>query len=330
MRDLPLASLSLDADDLWAYLRTHGDATWEKHPSYLPRFYDLAFELFESLRLRITFFIVGFDATREANRPALASLAARGHEVGNHSFWHEYTLYREPVHRIDEEIARAEAAIVSATGQRPIGYRGPGFTWSSNVLEVLARRGYSYDASTLPTYLAPLARWYFLATAKLTAEQREQRQGLFGSFTDGLRSVRPYRWNVGDGRSLLEIPVTTMPLVKLPFHLSYLQFLARRSTKVMLAYLRTAIATCRWGKVQPSFLLHPLDLLGGDEVRGLEFFPGMDLPTRRKLELTKTVLGVLAEHFTLVPMSEHAAQIVRDERLPSHTAIASPVLAEPS
>ena len=82
--------------------------------------------------------------------------------------------------------------------------------------------------------------------------------------------------------------------------------------------------------MQPSFLLHPLDLRGGDEVRGLEFFPGMDLPTRRKLELTRTVLRVLAEHFTLVPMSEHAAHIVRDERLPSHTAIASPVLAEPS
>ena len=87
MRDVPLASLSLDADDLWAYLRTHGDAAWEQHPSYLPRFYELAFELFESLHLRITFFIVGFDATREANRPALASLAAHGHEVGNHSFW---------------------------------------------------------------------------------------------------------------------------------------------------------------------------------------------------------------------------------------------------
>jgi peptidoglycan-N-acetylglucosamine deacetylase len=75
--------------------------------------------------------------------------------------------------------------------------------------------------------------------------------------------------------------------------------------------------------VEPSFLLHPLDLLGGDQVPQLAFFPGMDLPHRRKAALFERVLGVLGEHFTLVPMGEHAAAIEARRNLPARV----PVLA---
>ena len=32
----PIASLSLDLDDLWSYQSTHGDPEWERRDSYLP------------------------------------------------------------------------------------------------------------------------------------------------------------------------------------------------------------------------------------------------------------------------------------------------------
>ena len=39
---LPIASLSLDLDNKWSYLKTHGDPGWEGFPSYfdtvVPRF----------------------------------------------------------------------------------------------------------------------------------------------------------------------------------------------------------------------------------------------------------------------------------------------------
>ena len=31
----PLANLSLDLDNEWAYLKTHEDPVWESYPSYL-------------------------------------------------------------------------------------------------------------------------------------------------------------------------------------------------------------------------------------------------------------------------------------------------------
>ena len=31
----PVASLSLDLDNQWSYMKTHGDAGWDAYPSYL-------------------------------------------------------------------------------------------------------------------------------------------------------------------------------------------------------------------------------------------------------------------------------------------------------
>jgi hypothetical protein len=242
-------------------------------------------------------------------------ITERGHEVGNHSFNHECWLQRYPRDEINSEIGRAEEAIVAATGERPLGYRGPGFSWSPALLEVLAERRYLYDASTLPTYLGPLARVYFLARARLSAEQRQRHRDLFGSFRDGMRPVHAYRWRLASGRMLLEIPVTTIPLVKTPFHMSYLIYLSRFSRGLMRTYLRTALELCLRTGVNPSFLLHPLDILDSEDAPELAFFPGMDLPAVHKRAVVREVLDTLAAHFTLVTMSLHAAQALTHERL---------------
>lgn len=303
---LPVGSVSLDTDNLWSYLKTHGDDAWRGWPSYLDRFVPLALDALDEVGLPITFFIVGRDAELAPDREVLRSIVEAGHQIGNHSYEHEPWLHRYSRDAIVEEISRAENAIVSCTGERPTGFRGPGFSWSADVLEVLAERGYRYDASTLPTYVGPLARAYYFRSARLDAEQREERAALFGGFSDGFRPTRPYRWKLASGRSLLEIPVSTIPVVKAPFHLTYLLYLSRVSERLMWVYLRSAIAAHRALGIGPSFLLHPLDLLSGEQVPELRFFPGMDLPASRKRDLFVRILKLLREHFSLGPMATHA------------------------
>jgi hypothetical protein len=288
-------------------------------PDFLPRVLDVL----DRIGAKITFFVVGFDATRTENQPHLRAITERGHEVGNHSFAHECWLHRYSAAELEADIQKAEEAIRAATGQQPTGFRGPGFSWSADLFEVLARRHYLYDASTFPTFLGPLARLYFLASTNLSAEEREQRAALFGSFRDGLRPNQPYRWRLQGGRTLLEIPVTTIPVIKAPFHMSYLLYLSRFSTALMWAYLHGALAACRALGIEPCFLLHPLDLLGGDQVPQLSFFPGMDLPGPRKERLFTEVLGVLASRFELMTMGEQAAGLLAAGRL----AQRAPVLA---
>ena len=126
----PLASVSLDLDDLWTYLKTRGDPAWEARPSYLPAFVPQALNLLDRLGLQITVFVVGADAVRPANLPHLRAIAERGHRIGNHSFSHECWLHLLTPGQLEAEVVRAEEAIVEATGQRPVGFRGPGFSWS--------------------------------------------------------------------------------------------------------------------------------------------------------------------------------------------------------
>ena len=303
-------SMSLDLDNLWSYLKTHGDAGWDRYPSYLNVVVPRVLDFLDAQGVRITWFLVGRDAADPAHRAALREIPARGHEVGNHSYNHEPWLHLYSEVAIRDELARTEDAIHAATGERPTGFRGPGFSFSPTLLNVLAERGYRYDASTFPTFLGPLARMYYFATAKgLTAGEKAQRAKLFGTVGEGFRPLSPYTWATAAG-PLLEIPVTTMPVFRVPFHLSYLLYLDGYSRTLARAYLKLAIVMCKLARVEPSVLLHPLDFLGGDDTDRLSFFPAMTRPSAVKLAFVGEVFATLARHFDLVPMGEHADAVL--------------------
>jgi hypothetical protein len=296
-------------------MKIHGDAGWEDFPSYLDIFIPHVLDVLDRWSLKITFFVVGQDAALDRNREFLQEITRRGHEIGNHSFHHESWLHKYEKGRVKAEVLRAEEHIVSATGQKPAGFRGPGFSWSPALLEVLADLGYRFDASTLPTYLGPIARMYYFWKSDLSPEEREDRDELFGGFANGLQPLNPYRWQLNGEKTIIEIPVTTIPIVKTPFHLSYLLYLSRFSTALMKTYLFAAIRMCKLTGTSPSYLLHPLDLIGGDKLTELAFFPGMDLHSERKLEVFETVLATLLKHYDLVPMGIHSEMLSSDDKL---------------
>ena len=304
----PPASLSLDLDNHWSYLRTREDPAWQAYPSYLSIVVPRVLEFLRERSLRITVFVVGQDAARSENREALASIAAAGHEIGNHSHNHEPWLHRLTPDEVRAELSIAHAAIIEATGETPRGFRGPGFSLSDGTLGALVELGYRYDASTLPTFVGPLARAYYFRTAGISDEEKEQRAALFGDWREVFRPIRPYRWRVGS-ESLVEVPVTTMPWFRLPFHFSYLLYAAERSERLADAYLGAALRLCRLGRVQPSLLLHPLDFLGPNEASGLDFFPGMATPAETKLRRLDRFLGAVGRRFELRPMGEQVAAL---------------------
>jgi hypothetical protein len=134
-----------------------------------------------------------------------------------------------------------------------------------------------------------------------------------------LRPVRPFQWRLSAG-TLLEIPVTTLPVLKVPMHLSYLIYLAKFSRAAARAYLRFALAACCMTGTQPSILLHPLDFMGGEDCPPLAFFPGMDIERGLKLEIVGELFDILAGNRELVTMGEHARRAgAARERLPTLT-----------
>ena len=301
----PIASLSCDLDNKWAYMQTRGDKRWESLPSYLDVLVPRLLEFFNARHLPITVFIVGQDAASDDHREVMMAISGAGHEIGNHSFHHEPWLHLYSETQIERELAQAEECIERATGQRPVGFRGPGYSLSSTTLRILARRGYLYDATTLPNILNPLTRAYFLMTSPLSRDEVRRREALFGSFLDGFRPLKPYQWRL-DHMTLLEIPVTTVPIMRVPFHVSYILYLSEFSRSLALLYFRTALSLCRLTGTQPSLLLHSLDFLGCEDAPELSFFPGMKLPLQKKLELVNDILDLFCRTFTVVTMREHA------------------------
>ena len=305
-----LASISLDLDNKWSYLKTHGDAGWDSYPTYLPTLVPSVLDILDRIGLKITFFVVGQDAARQENQAALRTISEAGHEIGNHSFHHEPWLHLYSREQLVDEFERSEQAILAATGYQTIGFRGPGFSYSKQVIELLTERGYQYDASTFPTFLGPVARAYYFFSSSLSRAERAQRKQLFGSFTAGFQPLRPYRWQ-SLGSDMLEIPVTTMPWFKVPIHLSYVMYLACYSRIVAENYFRNAMRFCWLNRIQPSLLLHPLDFMGREDDTQLAFFPGMSIDGAYKRAIAEKLLNWMNDSFECLTMFEHAEQLAK-------------------
>lgn len=303
----PTASVSLDMDNLWSYLKIHGDPEWRDRPSYLDALLPRLLEAFDGLAA--TVFVVGADAAREDGAKAVAEIVAAGHEVANHSFEHESWLHRYGRAELEDELARTEDALVAAGAPRPTGFRGPGYSLSPLLLELLAERGYRYDATTLPTWIGPLARAYYFRSTHLTAEQRAEREDLFGSAAEVRRPVHPYRWRLAGGHDLVELPVTTMPVFRVPVHVSYLLQLHQASPRLARTYFDVALRMCRLRGVGPSLLLHPLDLLDGRDAPRLGFFPGMAMPAAAKVAVVGRALATMRRHFDVGGTAAHVEAI---------------------
>jgi len=309
------ASISLDLDDKWSYMKVHGDAGWEEFPSYLDIVLPITLDILDKLDIKITFFIVGQDAAIEKNHKILQSIVARGHEVANHSFHHESWLKTYSKEKITNEIAIAEEAILKATGKRTNMFRGPGFSWSNDLFEVLQERNYIFDASILPTYISPLMRQYYFWKSRLSKEEKKSRKELFGSFKEGFYPLKPFKWELKSNKKLLEIPVSTMPIFKIPFHQSYLIYISSVSTGLMKMYLRFSIFMCKLTRTSPSYLLHPLDLIGSDHAPELKFFPGMNVQSDKKIKIFEASMKMLKRHFELLPMGEFAKRFAEDRKV---------------
>lgn len=206
-------ALSIDLDALDQYAGLYGLSSAildERAMAMIPA---LAAERFgalcESLGVKGTLFVVGRDVAMGRGVHELTALARDGHELASHSFHHDYALSRRAPERIDEDLARAEEAIANLSGARPVGFRAPGYTLSARLVDLLRARGYAYDSSLLPSpaYYAAKAA----AIGALALAGRESRS-ILGDVTQLARPRTPHRH-----KGLLELPIATLPAVRLPF-----------------------------------------------------------------------------------------------------------------
>jgi peptidoglycan/xylan/chitin deacetylase (PgdA/CDA1 family) len=303
---LRLASVSVDLDEIPNYFEIHGLA--EPTGPAASLVYDVALGRLRALAdaggLPLTLFAIGRDVTRPEASAGLREAAQAGHEVANHSLDHRYDLVRLGRPEITRQIAESERLIEAATGQRPTGFRAPGYTITDEVFEILGELSVAYDASVFPC-----PAYYAAKTAAIGAIAARGRKSR--SIVDTpkvlLAPTRPYRvgrpyWTRGEG--LLEIPVQVTRGLRLPFI----------GTSVTLAGPKRARLLARMCVGEPlvNLELHGIDVLDAQD--GLEALrphqPDVRVAHARKVDALLAVVDELrAAGYTFVTMREAASAL---------------------
>lgn len=335
----PPASISLDLDNKWAYLRAAGHDDWESKPSYLPLVIDRIVQCLQQFNLPLSVFIVGRDLVDSEDCNAIRSFSRLSRwEPANHSLNHLPWLHLMQPSEIADEIETTHQRIVEVTGRTPVGFRGPGFSCPDEVLKVLCHNGYQYDASVFPTSVAPLARAVFLLKSNLKGAQRERAKKLYGGFSSFFQPNRPFKRTLASElehpvpeqaslqinnnalaktdvirRELWELPVTVMPFIRTPIHFSYFTFLASISESLARFYFTTALQLCRLTNTPPSLLLHPLDFMSQEDDQDMAYFPGMKLNSEKKQALVHWALEWFSTQFDVRCMIDSLELIASGE-----------------
>ncbi|MGH7842561.1 MAG: polysaccharide deacetylase family protein [Candidatus Binataceae bacterium] len=97
-----------------------------------------------------TWFIPGHTA--DAFPSTVAAIAAAGHEIGHHGYFHDHAKTAADEAR---DFDRASATLARIAGRAPIGYRSPAADLRPSTLEGLLERGFLYDSSMMANDFSP-------------------------------------------------------------------------------------------------------------------------------------------------------------------------------
>ncbi len=310
----PCSCVSVDMDALGCYAAIHGvdadhqglvDPIWSLG---MPRF----LELFARTGVQATFFCVGRDLENPLHAKLAREAVAAGHEIASHSHSHLYDLRARSQDVIRAEIVCAEEAIQAAIGQRPVGFRTPGYNLGPTISRVLTERDYLYDSSIFPC--PP----YYGAKAILMA-----KMWLFGapsrSQMTPLRTLtaptKPYLADPGrpwrrakEGPALWEVPMSLVPGVCFPLIGTSLHLLGAFGFSLLMPAIRRA---------HPKLFnleFHGVDLLDRDDDGMPQWLqdrqPDLRVAVADKKRLFAEVFGLLGQFYRHTSLRDAVGHLV--------------------
>lgn len=280
-----LCAISVDLDEIPNYFAIHG-----LEPSAAStQVYDVALERLDAFakhaEIPLTLFAIGGDLFRPQAARALAQL--KRHEIANHTLDHLYDFTRRDRRAMREQIIGGMDAIERATGERPVGFRAPGYTITDDVFEELEMAGVEYDSSVFPCppyFLAKATKLALIRTRGRTSTSILDTPRVLLAPTRPYRVGRPY-WRRGQG--ILELPIQVTRGLRLPFI----------GTTITLGgpdRARTLARMCA-GEPLVNLELHGIDVL--DQNDGLEALAphqvDVRVPLARKLDALGAVVDTL-------------------------------------
>ena len=292
------AAINVDVDSLYLYYRIHGldeaqasNAVWERG---VVRFA----ELFATLGIKATFFVVAQDLTRWPSNAAIAKeLVAAGHELASHSLTHPYDLVRQHDRFVRDELASSFRILSELRGTPVTGFRAPGYTMTPRVLALLAEAGYTYDSSIFPCPPYYLAKLAVLASMALRGKSSH---AIIGPPSVMWEERLPSR-----RAGLVELPVTVLPVIRAPFIGTSLLMMKPRGYRLARRLLA--------GVPFVNLELHGIDLcdLATDGIDlALRRQPDLRVPLSEKLALFREVCLDLRDNWGVQTLEQLAPRLL--------------------
>ena len=302
-------TIQVHIDSTWAIAKTFGVSAPPKNYVYqyvVPQIIDL----FNRYRIKATFFVIGKDLEDEKNREVVSEIYNQGHEIGNHSFTHPIGFRYLTRSEKEMEVQITEKLIEEVTGSRPRGFATPAYDIDEETLQILEERDYLYDTSVFPSHFSFWAKTYrHLRTIfEHTAGSSPVKPSSWGRLSYMFAPRRPYHpkqnriWQRGSS-PILEIPISTIPILGMPFYNYFCLFSGERYFKVGLHLLSRF-------KREINYLIHPTELLDPASVKkygaDLIDIPTLNIPYKHKRAFLENALEEITSLYTIVPLIEMA------------------------
>lgn len=147
--------LTIDVEDYFHVSAFKDVVALENWNDYTPRVEKNThsiLSIFNKHNVKGTFFILGWVAERYPN--LIKEIAAEGHEIACHSFFHRLIYSLSPI-EFKEDTKRTKGLLEDITNAKIKGYRAPSYSITRKslwALKILYDLGFEYDSSIFPIY----------------------------------------------------------------------------------------------------------------------------------------------------------------------------------
>lgn len=238
--------------------------------------------------LLATVFVVTKDIPRPGRAKALKAMHVAGHELALHSHSHQPGL---DAAKLGEEFDQSVALLEDLTGAAPRGYRAPSYVMHDFVHAKMIEHRLAYSSSVLGTPLILLFKVLFslrtLGNRQVAARERLWTWGRPQAVFSPRHTYAPRSdgfWRAASAGPFVEIPLTWVPWLGIPFQFTYLAPLGDSA-------VRRCGALLNGQEINTSF--HVLDFMSDAHARRVGYFnPNLRLPLEERARKAALLVAV--------------------------------------
>ena len=248
-------SLTIDVETDWGGRLSCKNGNCEGIEKGIP----IILKQLESNNIKATFFISALIIPKY--KQVVKDIFSQGHEIASHSLEHNIDHSQLTDVELTKQLVKSKNILESTIGEKIWGFRTPQCRVNSLLFKTLLKTGYNYDSSMVRSFFP-------------------------GRYQNVHIPKEPF-----DKDGIFEFPITTLPLIRVPFGLLWINAM---SVEVLKFYYST------FENKFPNnivFYLHPFDLLANKKQRDFGYL--ISLWYNIKSNKVEETLEKLIECFTI-------------------------------